>query len=98
MLCRRHQGRKWAEVNCGPASVTRYFGDIPNWAMSWPRKCRTFSEVGCCLKTVEPRAFREKWSMTIATHQQNGQHCGSVNGSQGTQKPEAVGTTVRSTC
>src|SRR6516165_10470920 len=36
--------------------------------------------------------------MTTATHQQKGQHCGNANGSQGTQKPAAVGTTVRSTC
>jgi hypothetical protein len=26
----------------------------------------------------------------MATHQQNGQHCGRVNGDQGTQKPPAI--------
>ena len=36
--------------------------------------------------------------MTTATHQQNGQHWGSANGSHGAQKPADVGTTVRSTC
>ena len=41
---------------------------------------------------------REKWSMATATHQQNGQHCGSAKGSHVVQKPAAVGTVVRSTC
>ena len=40
----------------------------------------------------------EWWSMTAATHQQNGQHWGNANGNQGAQKPADVGTAVRSTC
>jgi len=42
--------------------------------------------------------FREKWSTIAATHQQNGQTWGRENGSQDAQKPEPVGTRVRSTC
>lgn len=33
----------------------------------------------------------------IATHQQNGQHCGSENGESGDQKPPLIGTAVKST-
>ena len=36
--------------------------------------------------------------MTTDNHQQNGHRCGSANGSQAVQKPETVGTMVRSTC
>jgi hypothetical protein len=36
--------------------------------------------------------------MAMASHQQNGQHCGSANGTHGAQKPAPVGTVVRSTC
>jgi len=41
---------------------------------------------------------REKWSTTTASHQQNGQTWGKVNGSQETQNPKAVGTVVKSMC
>jgi len=36
--------------------------------------------------------------MMATTHQQNGQHWGNENGSQAVQKPEPVGTIVRSVC
>ena len=36
--------------------------------------------------------------MATATHQQNGQHWGNANGNHGAQKPNDVGTAVRSTC
>ncbi len=36
--------------------------------------------------------------MTIATHQQSGQHWSFENGIPGTQNPAVVETTVRSTC
>ena len=36
--------------------------------------------------------------MATVTRQQNGQTCGSAKGSQGIQKPEAMGTMVMSTC
>ena len=36
--------------------------------------------------------------MATATHQQNGQHCGRANGNQEAQKPDTIGTVVRSRC
>src|SRR5262249_50288077 len=49
-------------------------------------------------KTAKPITRREKWSITTATHQQNGQRWGSAKGSQEVQKPEPIGIVVRSTC
>jgi len=34
-----------------------------------------------------PITRREWWSMTTATHQQNGQHWGNAKGNHGAQKP-----------
>ena len=55
-------------------------------------------EVGAFVNNANPMTRRENWSMTTATHQQNGQHWSFENGIHGTQKPAAVGTTVRSMC
>ena len=55
------------------------------------------AEVGTSEKTAKPITRREKWSITTATHQQNGQH-GESEGDQEVQKPEPMGIVVRSTC
>lgn len=59
-----------------------------------PRKVRTWMDVGC-LNTMTPIARREKWSMTTATHQQNGQICGKASGVNAVHMPSDVGITVK---
>ena len=75
-----------------------YLGVTCADCMARPRNVRISIAVGCFLKTAKLIALREKWSITIRTHQQNGQPCGSVNGNQVVQNPPFVGTTVMSTC
>ena len=47
---------------------------------------------------ANPHTRRENWSMTTATHQQNGHRGSFEKGCHGTQKPADVGITVISTC
>src|SRR5689334_9769905 len=75
-----------------------YFGTAPAVRMARPRKARVAAEVGTLEKTAKPITRREKWSITTATHQQNGQRWGSAKGSQEVQNPEPIGIVVRSTC
>ena len=49
------------------------------------------------LNTACPTTALEKWATITTIHQQNGRRRRKANGSQGTQKPAAVGITVRST-
>ena len=66
--------------------------------MAHSRTCNTDTAVGLFLNVSMPITCREWWSMTTATHQQNGQHWGNANGNHGAQKPTDVGTVVRSRC
>ena len=92
---RLHHVLNASHQNCEPLSQMMYLGLV--LAHRRPRKVRIWMEVGCFLNTMTPIARREKWSMTTATHQQNGQTWGKASGVHAAHMPSDVGTIVRST-
>ena len=95
MPLRLHQASKPWHQNWEPLSQMTYLG--LTLAYRRPRKVRTWMDAGYFLKTAAPMARREKWSMTTAAHQRNGQTCGKANGVHAVHMPSDVGTTAKST-
>src|SRR5512144_1882449 len=81
-----------------PWSVMRCRGCRPARLNAPSKERRAAAEEGSDLKAANPTTLLEKWSTTRATHRQKGHTCGLAKGTQGIQKPSAVGTVVKSTC
>ena len=70
----RHQLLKVWQKNWRPLSVMMCFGLAPARLVTRSRNRQTSVDVGGFVNNANPVTRRENWSITTATHQQNGQH------------------------